>query len=257
MPKTSFEQTIGRAKAVVDFHKNVQSGGRPPRHLSDVLRGAVVLTVAGLDAAILDLVCRSIPTLAKQEGRLGRNVSKWIAERSEDTLRCFAETDPHRALGDLCREQLGYRTFQKAEQIEGILRDTLGCEAPWERAAERLTTKRETWTADRVKRTLNDYVERRNRIAHDGDATPSGKLREIQRPYVLNCIRVVEAVGLAANEIVTAHVKPAPKIRQSRSTRKAKTALPQQVVPAQVEPEPLSETPAVLLELPLALSASA
>ncbi|HWD08347.1 MAG TPA: hypothetical protein VHA57_04550 [Actinomycetota bacterium] len=219
MPKTAFEHTIARAKAVVEFQKQVVAQGHPPRHLSDVLRGAVVLAAAGLDDAILDSVCSSIPALAKQ-GRLGDNVSKWIKEKPVETLQCFAEPNPHEALGTLCREHLGVQTFQKTEKIEGLLKGTIGCEPPWELAAEKLTTKRKKWTADEVQKSLNDYIDRRNRIAHDGDRLPSGRAKAIRRDWVQEGIDIVEAVGLATQDIVKTYVRSAPKPRSATTRRR-------------------------------------
>lgn len=42
-------------------------------------------------------------------------------------------------------------------------------------------------TADRIRRDLANYVKRRNQIAHEADAEPSGASRPMQPQYALRC----------------------------------------------------------------------
>ena len=90
--------------------------------------------------------------------------------------------------------------------IEGVLRDTLDCDPPWEKAAEMLSTKRRLWATTQVTDKLTAFVERRNRIVHDGDRGPSGRARPIQRSLITEALAVVRAVGTATCEMVASHV---------------------------------------------------
>ncbi len=202
----SFERTLTRVDALLALHSQLHgTRGRPQQHVSDLLRGALVLTMAALDAVVLDAVVASIPDLARQ-GRGGNNLKKWIDEDPHGAIACFAAPDPHAALAELCRSRLGNLTLQRAEMIEGVLRDTVGCNAPWDHTAKLLSTKRKQVRAADVKRELTTYVERRNRIAHDGDRAPSGRTTPIQRSFVSGALGLVRAVGTATCEVVTSYV---------------------------------------------------
>lgn len=113
----AFSRTLERVDFMITVQEDLHGGrGRPIQFFSDVLRGALVLGVAALDALVGDSVAEAIPALA-QRGMLGDTVAKWIRDKSKDVLACFAEDNPHRALADLCREQLKEQTFQRADAI--------------------------------------------------------------------------------------------------------------------------------------------
>jgi hypothetical protein len=192
-----FERTIGRVNGLVALVRQTAKRGRPPQHASDVLRGALVLALAALDALVLESIIEAIPRLAR-EGKLGPNFRKWIGEQPEKTLAAFAEDDPHKALADICRDQLGTQPFQKAAAIEGVLRGTLRAEPPWDDAAVILSSTGSPWTAEEVKERLDAFVLRRHRIVHDGDLVTGRKsTRPILRGDVQEAVDIVRAVGEA------------------------------------------------------------
>jgi hypothetical protein len=71
------------------------SRGRPKRHVSDVLRGALVLALAALDSLVVDSVVEAVPALARK-GSLGKAAAKRVKDESEAVLACFAAEDPAR-----------------------------------------------------------------------------------------------------------------------------------------------------------------
>lgn len=74
------------------------------------------------------------------------------------------------------KSQLGEVTFQRAAAIEGVLRDVINCEPPWEEAASILAKgSGDAWAAGDVTQELDDYVSRRNRIFHGGDLKTGGR----------------------------------------------------------------------------------
>ncbi len=207
--KRSFDKTLDRVLGLLSLHEPLHGiQGRPRQYVSDILRSSLVLAVAALDALVVDSVSEAIPALAKR-GALGPTVAKWARDDPERVVSFFAEADPHQALAELCRQQLGLQTFQRSNAIEGILRDVLGAEAPWDRAANELTSTWEiTVTGDEVKSMLDGYVERRNRIVHAGDALQGRTAtKPIRLDYVVEGGEVVEAVGGAVVETVTARVR--------------------------------------------------
>ena len=147
-----------------------------------MLRGAVVLCAAALDELILSLIVDALPEAARR-GLLGEAVTKWVRDDPKAFLKVLA-TDPGEALRQIARKNLGELTFQRAVAVEGILRDTLGAAAPWRRAAHELSYTGGPSTEENLKGALDRFVERRNRIAHDGDQKPNAAgLRSISRSY--------------------------------------------------------------------------
>jgi hypothetical protein len=205
-PYETFGTAMHRVVGLILLHSELHGvRGRPGQHVSDVLRGALVLGVGALDALILESVLSAIPAAARQR-RLGPNVAKWIKEEPEAFLAALVEDDPVEAVAVLCRAQLGSLTFQRSAMIEGVLRDVLLCGPPWVQAAETLSGHyEEDWDGGAVKEQLDEFVTRRHRIAHSGDLKPNGSgTQPIQRPYVERATVVITAVGKAVHEVITA-----------------------------------------------------
>jgi hypothetical protein len=200
-PQTVFDKTMRRVDGLLLLHPELHGvAGRPKQHVSDLLRGALVLSVAALDALVLDSVVAAIPR-AVRDGRLGPNVAKWVKEEPEAFLALLPATNSGAKLAELCREKLGAITFQRAAMIEGVMRDVVQKGPPWPRAADILSRGGPTWTADEVKETLDEIVERRHRIAHSGDMLPKKTAtRPIQLSYVQDAVIVIEAVGQAVTQ---------------------------------------------------------
>lgn len=89
--------------------------------------------------------------------------------------------------------------------IEGVLRDTLGCDPPWPLAAANLTSADTAWTPEDVMAELDEHVNRRNRIAHQGDTIATGRTASIRRDHVVDAVVLVRAVGTATQELVAEH----------------------------------------------------
>ncbi|MHB8631500.1 MAG: hypothetical protein ACYC9W_06190 [Candidatus Limnocylindria bacterium] len=187
---------------LVDLYDSLHPArGRPQEEKADMLRGAVVLCAAALDELVLSLIVDAFPEAARR-GLLGDAVTRWVRDDPRAFLNVLA-TERAEALRRIARENLGDQTFQRAAAIEGILRDTLGTAAPWRRAAHELAYTGGPSTEQDVKDSLDRFIERRNRIAHDGDRkTNAGGLRSISRVYVRDAAKLVLEIGLAANESI-------------------------------------------------------
>ena len=177
--------------------------GRPKQHVSDLLRGALVLGVAALDALVLESVVGAVPR-AVRDGTLGPNVAKWIREDPDEFLAVLANADPETRMAELCRAKLGQIMFQRSAMIEGVVHDVVRRDPPWSHAADLLSATGGHWSADSVKEKLDAIVERRHRIAHSGDMLPDrAATRPIQRPYVSEAVRVIHAVGQGVIHVVS------------------------------------------------------
>lgn len=181
--------------------------GRPQQQVSDLLRGTAVLAAGALDGLLLEVIVEGVPHAARL-GRLGPTVEKWIDDSPKVAVEAFAKQDPAEHLATLARDKLSRTTFQKPAMIESNLRDILTVPAPWASAAQRLTNQTgETWSAERVKDVLDDFMQRRDRIAHSGDQKPnSAGAMPIQRSWVEDGQVVIWAVGEVIVEQVEAHL---------------------------------------------------
>lgn len=206
-----FEKTMTRVDGLVALHPKIHgTPGRPRQAVSDLLRGALVLALAALDALVVDSVVEAVPRLARK-GTLGPMVSKWAKDCSDRIVACFADEDPPAALARLCGEELGSQTFQRSAAIEGVLRDVLGCEGLWEDAASRLTAAGGRWEAPEVIEHLDKYVTRRNRIVHGGDAKAHGTATEpIRLDYVADAVVLVRAIGEAVTAVIDRRTRVRP-----------------------------------------------
>lgn len=209
--KQPFEKSIRRVRGVLDLHPQIHGHrGHPRQHVSDVLRGALVLAVGALDGLVLEAVLESIPPVARANA-LGHTVSKWVKDDPEGFLLALASASPYDELVAIAREHLSSMTFQRSAMIEAVLRDVGSCDPPWHKAAKRLSKSGPAWTSDTVQARLDDFVRRRHAIAHSGDLVDGRRASEITLAYVREAALVIEAVGLAVCEVVGLRIRKAAK----------------------------------------------
>ena len=197
--RRGFDYLLLGVEGLLDLHQELHGKvGKPRRAVSDILRSALVLALAALDGVVLEAVVEAAP-LAARKSRAGGDLSKWISEEPELVLKGIAAGDASASLAEVARANIGRTTFQKADAIEGMLRGALGCQPPWDYAADALVKVRgENWTSVDVRVDLDEYVERRNRIAHNGDREPNRRAANgIRVRYVRQGVDVVRAVGHA------------------------------------------------------------
>lgn len=199
---------MDRVAGVLRLHPILHGGpGRPRRHVSDVLRGALVLAVGALDGLVLDAVLETIEPAARK-GDCGPSVSKWIKDNPDRLLMSFASATPLEELTALCRDELSTISFQRSKMIEGVLWDVGKCPSPWATAANDLTSSKDRWTAARVTERLDEFVLRRHRIAHAGDIDPNRQsATPIRLDYVTEAERVIRAVGLGVSDVVDQRIR--------------------------------------------------
>ena len=203
-----FLRSMDRVSGVLALHQSLHGGpGRPRQHVSDILRGALVLAVGALDGLVLGAVVETVePAVLKNAN--SPTVTKWVKENPDRLLGALSRSSPADELVLLCREQLSTMTFQRAKMIDGVLVDVAQCEPPWRHAAIALTTPKRRWTEGQVAARLDDFVKRRHAIAHSGDAAASGRSSTpIQLPYVVEAEQVIRAVGLSVCDRVDERIR--------------------------------------------------
>lgn len=210
----AFEKTMKRVKGMLAVHSALHgTPGRPPQHVSDILRGALVLALAALDALVTDVTLEALPDLVRK-GCLSDTLAEWMREKDNRgaAARCFEDALPAtalvRALGETT---LTKSTYQRAEQIERVLDSFAGCRLGWDAVARELTARRvggRSWTGDEVKSRLNAFVDRRNQIAHQGDvAAGKQSATGIRLAYVEEASEVILIVGRQVRRCVSARLK--------------------------------------------------
>lgn len=199
---------MDRVDGMLALHRQLHGQpGRPRQTVSDLLRGSLVLAVGALDGLVLEAVVEVVPHAARA-GSLGPTAAKWVKDDPDALLAAVAASNPFEAIGAHAKDQLGGVTFQRAKAIEGVLRDVVGCAAPWPTAAKQLTGPRERWSEQRVQSRLDEFVSRRHRIAHSGDmAVGRHTTSPITLLYATEAARLTRAVGLAVCTTADARIR--------------------------------------------------
>lgn len=155
-----------------------------------------MLGFAALDGVVLEAIAEGVP-VAAQRGLAGDALGKWISSTPGPIVQGIAAGDPAAGLAEVVRLNIGHTTFQRAAMIEGVLRDSIGSEPPWLTAAERLSrVSEDNWEADEIRTYLDEFVDRRNSIAHNGDRSPGRRAADpIQYWYVETAVELARAVG--------------------------------------------------------------
>ncbi|MGX5654365.1 HEPN domain-containing protein [Geodermatophilus nigrescens] len=198
----SFRKTLDRVQRLIDAHGTLHGGGpgRPQQQAADVLRAAVVLTVAALDAFVGDVTIEAIPELARK-GRLGTQAHTIV--KPQDLLAALASADPALELQRFARSRFARTTLQSPASITNHLDNYLGYTVDWAQIAGRIGVP----TPADAQAALGAYVERRHGIAHAGDVAPGRRgASPINKPYVERGRDVVAAVAGVLNTDLDAHI---------------------------------------------------
>lgn len=210
----AFETTMKRVSGMLSVHPEMHGKpGRPPQHVSDILRGALVLALAALDALVTDATIEALPTLIRR-GCLPDTLTDWMKEKDnrDAAARCFEHPQPVSALVHaLETTTLTKSTYQRAEQIERALDCFAGCRLDWNALADELTQRRvgrRSWSAADAKARLNLFVERRNQIAHKGDVADGKRSATgIRLAYVEEASELILIVGRHVRRCISARLK--------------------------------------------------
>lgn len=208
-----FERSYSRSEKLLELHRALHGQrGRPSRLVSDVVRSALLLSAASLDALLNSSLQIAAPE-ALRTGKLGPLAYTW-AQKHDGLVDALGQSDPPHFLRRVVAEKLSNVTLQRPAAIEENLRGVLGCGPPWNRAVTLLQpeatdprTLSEEWVVDQLKNAIN----RRHRIAHEADISPTartpGAATPIRRQTVETWLWVIEKVGLATLDVIEDHLR--------------------------------------------------
>lgn len=211
-PIHGFRRNISRARGLFRVHQSLHGKrGKPTREVSDVLRGALTLALAALDAHCTDSIAEAIPPLARA-GRLGKKVTDFVREQPNAAIKALADADPGlRLAGAIDKAKLEWSTHMRPSAIDQALKGYIGVTMDWDAVASECNAKRvggsQLWDATRVRKRLEEFVLRRNRIVHEGDLLDGSlRARGIRLDYVREAVDLVECVGCQLSAAVDAAV---------------------------------------------------
>lgn len=211
-----FEHSIASAQQLVAMyrelrgHRHLGPRGRLTPQNEDLLwlpRSAVVASLSALDAYVHTVLKEQIPIALR-----GNPVPSPLCEALANIIpvkngTSFREALPiitvanvHVELSQRLDEKtLSFVSYQAPEKlINGY--ELIGHPNIFESVSQ-LWPGPNT-TADDIKRTLANYVKRRNQIAHEGDREANGVVRHMQPVYAIQCAEFVKNLAQKLNRVV-------------------------------------------------------
>ena len=171
-----FDKTIKRSTALIRTYRTLlreRRNNRKMRAPRDLIRSSVVLSVAALDAYITDVFSEKlVPYLKKYKpDDLLVNILHDAGLDTYEALNLIKMDRPFRRVRTLVSAYYKTFTTQKFEVI-----DKLFLAFRLKNISERAQSKSKRKT---LKRSVAILVERRHKIAHDGDYNSHGRLNDI------------------------------------------------------------------------------
>lgn len=164
--------------------------------LSDLLRTAVVIAVAGMDAYFTDVFAeRLVPFLKKKGTTKGlTDLLEAAGMDVEMALQLLSMQRPFRRIRTLVEIHLTRHVTQRTKAINELFK-AYGIPDICENVEKKLKRKR-------LLREIEILVERRHAIAHDGDLDSHGNPVDISETWVRNRVCEVQKLVATVDEIL-------------------------------------------------------
>lgn len=199
-----FRKTILRCERLVveyeAFHALItglnQQGGNHPLPPKDMVRGAVVLGVAALDAYVTDVFTEKLVSYLKKYSP-GEDLITLLSDAGLDTrmtLKLIDMERPYRGIRTLINKHFERYTTQKFYEIDKLFRNYS-------------LTKISKNAAGRsgkpsIKRSVELLVDRRNQIAHSGDYNAHNKITSIDEKVIAKRLKDLEILVKNMDELI-------------------------------------------------------
>lgn len=207
-----FHKTARRCDTLVDTYTTIHAmnaaGENVPSAPKDIIRAAVVLAVAALDAYVTDVFVEKLATYLKRH-RPDDSLVELLLEAGLDTreaLSLLTMERPYRRIRNLVRSYYAQYTTQRFDVIDSVfLVYRLNKITD---AASRKTRKAH------IKRRVEDLIVRRHEIVHAGDYNQANRIQDIDEAKVKRWIKALEDLVTAMDEIICNRI-PTPEARQA------------------------------------------
>ncbi len=199
-----FESVILRSHNLVslsDTFNEYLTTVDPSLGFSDLLRAAVVLSVAAMDAYFTDIFAERLVPFLRSKGPT-QGLIELLGAAGLDTkvaLELLSMDRPYRRIRTLVETKLAIQVTQRIDAINELfaaygIPDLCG------------HAERKLGRSQLCKR-VELLVKRRHEIAHDGDLNAHGKLQDLGSAWVRNKVRDVQQLIAASDEILRNQLK--------------------------------------------------
>lgn len=170
-------------------------------------RSAVVACLSALDSYVHAVLYERIPSVMRQNlvpvplcGMLAEIMPVKNGASFRNALPLLRSHDSVAELGNrLQEERLSFSSYQAPEKIIAAY-ELLGYPAIFDSVADIWPGPKTA--SDDIRRTLANYVKRRNQIAHEGDREAGGEPRPMQPKYASNCREFTISLVSKLNRVV-------------------------------------------------------
>lgn len=195
-----FEKVIQRSLDLISLQKilegKISSAKKKKMNLSDISRAAIVLSIAAMDSYFTNIFAeRCIPYLRKK-GK-NKNITKFLEKAGFDVevaLELLSMDRPYRRIRKLIELYLEQHTTQRTKVIDELF---LAYNLKNFSNNVQMLKKRKN-----LLRTIELLVERRNKIAHEGDLNLYGRLNKVDLGKIRRRIEDVVKYVSGADEIL-------------------------------------------------------
>ncbi|MFQ6556331.1 HEPN domain-containing protein [Pseudomonas sp. Lb2C1-1] len=226
-----FHKTVRRCDTLVDAYTTIhglnEAGAEVPAAPKDIIRGAVVLAVAALDAYVTDVFVEKLATYLKKH-RPDESLVVLLLKAGLDTreaLSLLTMDRPYRRIRNLVQSHYAQYTTQRFDVIDSVFLVY---------RLNKLTDFAAKKTGkNHIKSRVGDLIDRRHEIVHAGDYNRANRIQDIDEARVKRWIIALEDLVSAMDAIICNRI-PTPVARQTVAPLAANT-------PANAAPEPLED----------------
>lgn len=226
-----FHKTVRRCDTLVDAYTTIhglnEADTEVPAAPKDIIRGAVVLAVAALDAYVTDVFVEKLATYLKKH-RPDESLVALLLKAGLDTreaLSLLTMDRPYRRIRNLVQSHYAQYTTQRFDVIDSVFL-VYRLNKLTDRAAKK-TGK------SHIKSRVGDLIDRRHEIVHAGDYNRANRIQDIDEARVKRWITALEDLVAAMDEIICNRI-PTPVARQAVAPLAANA-------PENAAPEPLED----------------
>lgn len=209
---TKFHKTVRRCDTLVDAYTTIHglsaADANVPSAPKDIIRGAVVLAVAALDAYVTDVFVEKLATYLKKN-RPDESLVDLLLKAGLDTresLSLLTMDRPYRRIRNLVRAYYAQYTTQRFDVIDSVFL-VYRLNKLTDRAVDKSGK-------NHIKSRVGDLIDRRHEIVHAGDYNQANRIQDIDEAKVKRWITALEDLVSAMDEIICNRI-PTPIARQA------------------------------------------